>query len=90
MFTQDNASIKQRFQLWTSESNQAIAWSYKVKVTYKSFGPLAAIQYEGGAVNMQGSFPNGISINLPAPPDTLLPQLMNFKAQSKLLEALDS
>jgi len=90
MFTQDNASIKQRFQLWTSESNQAIAWSYKVKVTYKSFGPLAAIQYQGDPVKMQGSFPNGISINLPAPPDNLLPQLMNFKAQSKLLEALDS
>lgn len=90
MFTFDNASVKQDFQLWTAESTLAVGWSYKVKVIYKSFGPLAAIEYEGDVVNMTGSFPNGISIALPAPPENILQQLTDFKAKAKALEALDA
>jgi hypothetical protein len=90
MFTPDNATVKQRFQVWTGKATAAIAWTYKTRVTYKSFGPLAAIQYEGAVVNMQGSFPNGISINLPNPPDNIIQQLTTFKQQSKELDALDA
>lgn len=90
MFTADNVTAKQYFQVWTGESTGAIAWTYKVKVTYKSFGPMAAISYEGDDVEMQGSYPNGITINLPAAPNDLLPKLMAFKAQAKALDALDS
>ncbi len=89
-FTQDNASVKQRFQLWTPETTRGIAWSYKVHVTYKSYGPLEAIQYEGAPVPMVGSFPNGISINLPEPPANIIQQLTDYKKQAKQLEALDS
>ena len=90
IFTLDNAATKQRFQLWTGEATRAIAWSYKVRVTYKSFGPLAAIRYESDLIKMEGSYANGISINLPSPPDNLLQQLTDFKAKAKQLELLDS
>ena len=88
MFTQDNLAVKQRFELWTQDSGE-INWCYKAKVTYKSYGPLDAIFYEGGIVQMSGSFPNGISINLPSAPDNLIQQLKTYKAKAKELDALD-
>lgn len=88
LFTLDNLTQKQRYELWTNETGE-IAWSYKVKVTYKSFGPLDAIVYEGDEVTMSGSYANGISINLPKVPDNLIQQLTDFKAQSKQLDSLD-
>jgi hypothetical protein len=90
MFTQQNVLEKQRFELWDNESNGSIAWSYKVKVTYKSFGPLQAIVYEGAEVPMEGSYSRGITIDMPAPPADLLPKLLEFKAKSKELELLDA
>lgn len=90
MFTPDNATTKQRYQAWTGKATAAIPWSYKVRATYKSFGPLPAVQYEGDTVHMQGSFPNGISITLPTPPDNMLQQLTHFKQEAKDLEALDA
>lgn len=90
MFTNDNLTVKQSFRVWTAKAAVAIPWSYKVRVTYKSFGPLAAIQYEGDEVKMQGSYPTGISINLPSPPDSIIQQLTAFRQQAKQLEALDS
>lgn len=89
MFTLDTASQKQRYELWTNETGE-INWSYKVKVTYKSYGPLDAINYEGSDTPMTGSFPNGISINLPSAPDNLIQQLTAYKAKAKELDALDS
>jgi len=88
MFTLDTAAQKQRYELWTNETGE-INWSYKVKVTYKSYGPLDAIEYEGTDTPMSGSFPNGISINLPSAPDNLIQQLTNYKAKAKQLDALD-
>ena len=88
MFTQDSLAAKQRFELWTQDSGE-INWSYKARVTYKSYGPLDAIFYEGGDVPMSGSFPNGISINLPSAPDNLIQQLKTYKAKAKELDALD-
>ena len=79
MFTQANAADRQRFELWTNESPVAIKWSCKVKVTYKSFGPLQAIVYEGDEVDMEGSFPHGKIINLPAPPADLLQKLTHAR-----------
>jgi hypothetical protein len=90
MFTQANAADRQRFELWTNESTVAIKWSYTVKVTYKSFGPLQAIIYEGDEVDMEGSFPHGKIINLPAPPADLLQKLTQYKDQAKQLDALDA
>ncbi len=90
MFTQANATDKQRFEVWTNESTVAIKWSYKVKVTYKSFGPLEAIIYEGDETNMEGSFSRGITINLPPPPDNILEKLTEYKTKAKQLEALDA
>jgi hypothetical protein len=90
MFTNDNLTVKQSFRVWTAKAAVAIPWSYKVRVTYKSFGPLAAIQYEGDEVKMQGSYPTGISINLPSPPDSIIQQLTTFKQQAKQLKALDA
>ncbi len=90
MFTQANATDKQRFEVWTNESTVAIKWSYKVKVTYKSFGPLEAIIYGGDETNMEGSFSRGITINLPPPPDNILEKLTEYKTKAKQLEALDA
>jgi hypothetical protein len=89
MFMQANAADRRRFELWTNESTVAIKWSYKVKVTYKSFGPLAAIVYEGDEVNMEGSASHGITINLPPPPDDILQKLTDYKEKARQLEALD-
>jgi len=90
MFTQANVTDKQRFELWTSESTTAIKWSYKAKVTYKSFGPLEALVYEGEETPMEGSFSRGITISLPKPPDDILTKLTDYKEKSKQLEALDA
>ena len=90
MFTLANATDRQRFELWTNETTLAIKWSYKVKVTYKSFGPLEAVVYEGDEVNREGSSANGIIINLPAPPPDILQKLTQYKDQAKQLDALDA
>lgn len=89
MFTLDNITDKQKFELWTNETG-IMPWSYKVKVTYKSFGPLEAIVYEGDEVDMEGSYSRGITINLPKPPDDIITKLTEYKAKSKELEALDT
>jgi hypothetical protein len=88
-FNAANVNEKQSFELWTNETG-TIDWSYKVKVVYKSFGPLSAIQYEGEEINMSGSYATGISIDLPAPPQNIIEQLTQFKAKAKELEALDA
>eukprot|EP01133_Synstelium_polycarpum_P011130 gene11130-12967_t len=90
MFTANNLDQKQFFEIWTSETTGAIKWTYKAKVTYKSFGPLEAVIYEGEEVQMEGSYPNGISISLPKPPDNLLESLTAYKAKSAALELLDA
>jgi hypothetical protein len=90
MFTQANVTDKQRFEVWTNETTTAIKWSYKVKVTYKSFGPLEALVYESEETRMEGSFSRGITINLPKPPDDIIAKLTDYKEKSKQLEALDA
>jgi hypothetical protein len=90
MFTQANETTQQRFELWTNETTLAIKWSYKVKVTYKSFGPLAAVVYDGDEVNREGSSANGIIINLPPAPADTLEKLTQYKEQAKQLDALDA
>ncbi|MEO7215516.1 hypothetical protein [Mucilaginibacter sp.] len=90
MFTADNATEKPSFEIWTADAGQVMKWSYKVKVTYKSYGPLDAIIYEGDEVAMSGSYPNGISINLPKMPDGLLDRLTEYKQKSKQLDELDA
>jgi len=89
MFSIDNVTQKQSFELWTDEEG-VIPWSYKVKVTYKSFGPMQAVTYEGEEVKMEGSYSRGITINLPKPPDDFIQKLTEYKAQEKQLEALDA
>lgn len=89
MFTAENITTPQRFEIWDNQSNSVIEWDYKVKVTYKSFGPLKAITYEGDSVKMAGSYSKGITIDMPAPPEDLIPKLTEFKAKAKEIEALD-
>lgn len=90
MFTQNNITDKQRFEVWTNETTTAMKWSYKVKVTYKSFGPFEALVYEGDEVNMEGSFSHGITINLPRPPADLVQKLKEYQEEAHQLELLDA
>ena len=90
LFSAANINDKKVFELWTNENTTLISWTYKVKVTYKSFGLMPAITYEAAPTPMQGSYPNGIMLHIPPPPDNLIDQLKSYKAKEKELEALDA
>jgi hypothetical protein len=89
-FTQENVADKQFFEVWTNDDAEQMDWKYQTKVTYKSFGPLEAVTYEGEEIQMEGSYPRGITIDMPKMPEDTIAKLTAYKEQSKQLELLDA